>query len=84
MDVAYTYFNGPNPSAVANPQVAIALQKYITHFAEHGTPNEVGVKSFPMYGSGATVQDLNITGISEIMDPTANYRCNWWQKVLYQ
>lgn len=36
-----------------------------------------------MYGSNATVQNLNITGITEQMDPTANYRCDWWQKALY-
>lgn len=83
-DVPYTYFNGPNPSAVKNDAVAIALQEYITHFAETGTPNEAGVKYFPMYGANATVQDLNITGISDVMDPAANYRCDWWQKALWQ
>ena len=82
-DVPYTYFNGPNPVNVLNTEIAIALQEYITHFAETGSPNEAGVPFFPMYGSNATVQVLNITGISETMDPTANYRCDWWQKMLY-
>ena len=82
-DVAYTYYNGPDPSVLSS-QIAIALQEYITNFAEKGSPNEPGIPHFQMYGPHATVQDLNITGITEVMDPTANYRCNWWQKALYQ
>ncbi|TKA66081.1 hypothetical protein B0A55_09460 [Friedmanniomyces simplex] len=81
-DIPYTYYNGASAS-VASVQVAIAMQEYITHFAETGSPNEAGVPYFVMYGQNATVQDLNITGISEIMDPTANARCDWWQKALY-
>lgn len=82
-DVAYTYFNGPNPENVQNPKIAIALQEYITSFAMDGNPNEAGVPHFPLYGDDATVQILNITGISQGMDPVANQRCNWWQKGLY-
>ena len=48
-----------------------------------GSPNEAGVPYFVMYGSNATVQNLNITGISETLDPAANQRCDWWQKALY-
>ena len=81
-DIPYTYYNGPN-SDVVTP-IAIALQEYLTAFAETGTPNEAGVPFFPLYGSGATVQVLNITGISQAMDPAANYRCDWWQKGLYE
>ncbi|KAK0908592.1 hypothetical protein LTR91_022925 [Friedmanniomyces endolithicus] len=81
-DIPYTYFNGPSPS-VLSPPIAIALQEYITHFAETGSPNEAGVPYFVMYGQNATVQDLNITGISEVRDPTANARCDFWQKALY-
>lgn len=81
-DVPYTYYNGPSSSVLSTP-IAIALQEYITHFAETGNPNEPGVPHFIMYGNNATVQDLNITGITEMMDPAATYRCNWWQKALY-
>ena len=84
MDIPYTFYNGPNPSAVISPKIAMALQEYITNFAEKGSPNGPGVPHFQMYGPDATVQDLNITGISELMDPAANYRCDWWQKALYQ
>ncbi|KAK4549100.1 hypothetical protein LTR36_007556 [Oleoguttula mirabilis] len=81
-DIPYTYYNG-NSSTVLNASIAIALQEYITHFAETGTPNEAGVPYFVMYGANSTVQDLNISSITEVMDPTANQRCNWWQKALY-
>lgn len=82
-DIAYTYYNGPNPTEVIAPKIAMALQEYITNFAETGSPNQAGVPHFQMYGEDATVQNLNVTGIDEIMDPTANYRCNWWQRALY-
>jgi len=91
-DVQYTYYTGdgePQLSATAtgggvvDPAVAIALQDYITHFAETGTPDEAGVPFFPMYGGNATIQVLNVTGIRDAVDPAANARCDWWQKGLY-
>ncbi|KAK3720604.1 hypothetical protein LTR37_003653 [Vermiconidia calcicola] len=82
-DIPYSYFNGPNPDEVAVPRIAIALQEYITNFAMTGTPNGPGVPNFPIYGPQATVQELNVTGITQTTDPTANYRCNWWQKALF-
>ena len=82
LDVPYTYYNGPNPSVLSDT-VAIALQKYITQWAENANPNEPGVPFFPIYGNNATVQDLNITRIGDATDLAANYRCDWWQKGLY-
>ena len=82
MDIPYTYYNGDN-TTILSPAIAIALQEYITEFAMSGSPNEAGVPYFPMYQVNATVQDLNITGISQTFDPAANARCNWWQKALY-
>ncbi|EMD00258.1 hypothetical protein BAUCODRAFT_145551 [Baudoinia panamericana UAMH 10762] len=81
-DVAYTYYNGPSAS-VLNSTVAVTLQQYITRFAETGMPNEAGAPYFNMYGSNATVEVLNVSRISAAMDPTANQRCNFWQKALY-
>ncbi|CAK3971205.1 carboxylesterase family [Lecanosticta acicola] len=81
-DVAYTFFNGPN-SAVTAPSVALALQEYITHFAEFGYPSEKGVPFFPLYGGNASVQVLNVSSIRQARDDAANERCNWWQKALY-
>ena len=83
-DVPYSFYNGPNPLVIADP-IAVALQEYLTGFAESGTPNEPGiVPQFNIYGQGSEVQNLNITGIEEIRDPTANARCLWWQQALYE
>jgi len=81
-DVVYTFFNGPNP-AVVNPQIAVALQEYLTSFAIHGVPSGPGIPLFPMYGANATEINLGATTIAEMRDPTANERCKWWQKALY-
>lgn len=84
-DIPYTYYNGNGSasSSVAVPAIAIAMQEYITHFAETGNANEAGVPFFPIYGNNATVQVLAATGISQAADPAANHRCDWWQKALY-
>ncbi|KAI5361172.1 Putative carboxylesterase, type B, carboxylesterase type B, active, alpha/Beta hydrolase [Septoria linicola] len=83
-DISYTFYNDDGASAsVINPEIAIALQEYITHFAEFGYPSETGVPHFPIYGKNATVQVLNATRIAQAVDPAANERCNWWQKGLY-
>lgn len=81
-DIPYTYYNGPSTSVISTP-VALALQKYLTDFAETGSPNGEGVPYFPMYQMNATVQDLNITGISQMRDPAANARCDYWQRAPY-
>lgn len=83
-DVPYTYYDDTGvSSSVLSPKIAIALQEYLTEFAMTGMPNEKGVPYFPMYGSNSTVQNLGATGIMGQKDPTANARCDWWQKVLY-
>ncbi|KAF7191691.1 Carboxylesterase patB [Pseudocercospora fuligena] len=79
-DVAYTYYNGAN---ITSHQTAIALQEYITNFAMTGNPNGPGVASFPVYGRNASMNVLNVTGITQEVDGTANPRCEWWQKALY-
>ncbi|KAI9841075.1 MAG: hypothetical protein M1838_003785 [Thelocarpon superellum] len=86
-DVAYTYYGSGVSSGVLplpiNATVAVALQKYITEFAETGAPSEAGVPHFDIYGPNAQVLNLGADGIDEIVDPTANTRCLWWQKALY-
>ncbi|KAL9011610.1 MAG: hypothetical protein Q9173_003556 [Seirophora scorigena] len=81
-DIPYTFFNGPN-TAVLSDATALALQAYITSFAENGLPSGSGIPSFPLYGNDSTVLKLNATSIAEVMDPAANERCLWWQKALY-
>ena len=83
-DVPYTYYNGgPANSNVANTTVALVLQDYITSFAVTGVPKREGDPEFQMYSNQSTILNLNITSISEILDPTANARCLFWQKGLY-
>ncbi|KAF2704258.1 carboxylesterase family protein-like protein [Pleomassaria siparia CBS 279.74] len=86
-DVAYTYYDDgavstTNPLEVTNRTVAIALQEFITSFAENGVPEAQGIMKFQIYGPDAQVLDLNITGIEEVRDSNANARCDWWQKGL--
>jgi acetylcholinesterase len=83
-DVPYTYYTGGALSqSVINRTVAVALQEFITSFAEDGRPAADGVRQFNMYGPDAAVLELNITGIDEVRDSNANARCNWWQKALF-
>ncbi|EON65216.1 hypothetical protein W97_04453 [Coniosporium apollinis CBS 100218] len=84
-DVAYTYYNGPSRSVV-NQTVALVLQEFITSFAATGRPSAEGVEGVPMfdlYGPEASIVNLNVTGITDGIDRTANERCLWWQKALY-
>ena len=80
-DVEYTFYNGGDD--IRNRTVAIALQDYITSFAEEGAPEAPGITMFNMYGDDASVLRLNITGIDEIRDSNANKRCDWWQLALF-
>lgn len=81
-DVPYTFFNGPSP-AVTSDSTALALQEYITSFAENGVPSGKGIPRFPLYGNDSQIIDLNVTSITAFKDPSANERCLWWQKALY-
>ena len=80
-DVNYTYYDGSNPAVIA-PKIAIALQEYITSFAETGVPVAKGTPIFPQHGPNSQLQLLNITGITTMTDPTSARRCDWWQKGL--
>ena len=81
-DVPSTFFRGPNP-AVLNDTIAVALQEYLTSFAQTGAPSGPGIPTFPLYGSASEIVNFNTSRISYITDPTQNARCNWWQKALY-
>lgn len=90
LDIAYTFYNdGPGSTVFGTPvdaTVSVALQEYITNFVMTGSPNNntYSPPVFPMNGENFQVQFLNITGLGmQIKDPTANERCDWWQKALY-
>ena len=86
-DTSYTYFTGGAasnvPLGVANVTIAIALQRFITSFAEKGRPSADGIRQFNMYGLNASILRLNVTDIDETRDSNANARCSWWQKALF-
>ncbi|KAL9106968.1 MAG: hypothetical protein Q9227_008091 [Pyrenula ochraceoflavens] len=86
-DIPFTFYNGGGQSgSIPFPQVAVALQKYITDFVINGSPGgngTAGLPYFPMWTGAANEQDLNATMITTMRDPTANERCQWWQKALY-
>lgn len=88
-DIGYTFYDNTGPSLsslLLNTTVAVALQDYITTFAQNGAPSSpdvVGLPKFAMYGADASVQDLGLTNLNAVTDPNANSRCQWWQKALY-
>jgi len=81
-DIVSTFYNGQGNvvSEGSIEQVAQGLQGYIVNFAKTGNPNGKGLPSFPKYGSGSTELELNYTGFKAQVDPSANARCDWWQK----
>ena len=73
-------------SLLLNVTAAEILQDWITTFAQHGqpsTPGITGIPKFNMYGSNSTVEDLGLSDVTYMSDPTSNYRCAFWQKALY-
>ena len=88
-DIAYTFYNNGNADParlLLNTTVAVALQDYITTFAQTGVPSAPdvqGVPEFRLYGPDSQVQDLQQASISSLTDPQQTYRCQWWQKALY-
>lgn len=84
-DVAYTFYDGQGDDLSIGLVSAIAQvqQAYITNFVMTGDPNGPGVPSFPMQGMNSSLNAWNVTGVMTITDPTANERCEFWQKALY-
>ncbi|RDW61637.1 hypothetical protein BP5796_11529 [Coleophoma crateriformis] len=87
-DVPYTFFNGPI-STVKNGTLAMTLQRYLTGFADKGTPNQAGLPYWTEYGTAGKVLNFNVTesnsvSLDTIVDTaTVNIRCDWWQQGLY-
>lgn len=81
-DVSYTFYDG-NPSSVVNKTVALAMQDYITSFAETGKPKSSVGPKFERYGDNSRLLNLKLSDITMIKDPTDNRRCLFWQQVPY-
>jgi carboxylesterase type B len=94
-DLSYTFYNDgglrrPDLSkldtGLQNVTVALALQDWIVTFTRDGVPSSPdvqGIPKFTLYGPDAMIENLNLTRITQIMDPAADPRCRWWQKALY-
>lgn len=81
-DNPYVFYDGEN-ARVTNSSLAITIQKYITNFVLSGKPNSNGLPAFGVTGNGSLIEQFNLTSVTRVKDPTANARCNWWQKALY-
>ena len=88
-DIVYTFYNNDGVDIgdlLLNTTVAVALQDWITTFAQSGAPSApevTGIPNFQLYGPDSQVEDLGLSSITEIMDPQQTNRCQWWQKALY-
>ncbi|KAM0511442.1 hypothetical protein ACHAPE_009881 [Trichoderma viride] len=76
------FSNGPTPGV--DPQVSSVLKSLIGGFVSHGSPNKspTGLTA-PPYGHDSSILNILVNASSVIRDPTANKRCDWWQKALY-
>ena len=87
LDLGYTFYTGlevePVFGTTINETVAVALQQYLTSFAQNGEPKANQLPDFPLYGSAATELNINISVIDTIRDSTANQRCRYWQNAPY-
>ncbi len=82
-DTSYIFYDsGADPGV--NTTLAALLQRYITRFAEVGTPNGPGLPGF-VTNRNFTVQNFNDSYIGPIRDEAGSGpRCAWWQLGLYR
>lgn len=81
-DVSYTFYN-KDTSSVLNTDVALAMQDYITSFAQTGKPTSNVGPEFERYGDNSRLMNLGLVDMSMMEDPTDNVRCLFWQQVPY-
>ncbi|KAI9822720.1 MAG: hypothetical protein M1826_000424 [Phylliscum demangeonii] len=69
---------------VADPNLAADWQEYLTSFVVNGMPTTRGGRVLPdQYGQASRVMGFGVHGAGQIIDPSANDRCRWWQRGLY-
>ncbi|EHK46756.1 uncharacterized protein TrAtP1_005268 [Trichoderma atroviride] len=76
------FSNGPTPGV--DPEVSSILKNIVGGFVSSGSPNKspAGITA-PPYGQDSSIVNILVNASSVIRDPTANKRCDWWQKALY-
>ncbi|KAM0803852.1 Alpha/Beta hydrolase protein [Usnea florida] len=83
-DLSYLFYDNGTAAMVSNTTLAVLLQRYITRFAETGSPNAPDLPPFAT-NENQIVQNLNSSYIGPIMDESiSRYRCAYWQEALYR
>ena len=83
-DTSYIFYDNGTAPMVSNTTLAVLLQRYITRFAETGSPNAPDLPPF-VTNENHIVQNLNSSYIGPIVDERlSRYRCAYWQEALYR
>lgn len=82
-DQALLFSNGPTPGV--DPELASIAKNAVAGFVNNGSPDKSPISdiTIPAYGQNDLILNLLVNASSIIRDPTANERCDWWQKALY-
>lgn len=76
------FSRGPTPGV--NPQASRTMKNIVAGFVDNGSPNKSpSGLSAPLYGQDSSIPNILVNASSVNYDPTANKRCDWWQKALY-
>ncbi|KAK5994298.1 Carboxylesterase patB [Cladobotryum mycophilum] len=79
----YVFGRGPTPGVDA--EIASVIQYAIAGFAIDGVPRKspTSALSFSPYAKGQKLLSFAVGSSQLIRDPSANDRCDWWQKAQY-
>ena len=81
-DLAYTYYpTGTTPGFY--PEIAIALQGYLTQFVLKGNPNGNRLPNWPTFSQQANAIDFTTSGVELTTSDAANGRCTFWNQGSY-
>lgn len=92
-DVAYLFYNGPDPGDAGEEMydtalgpvavsAAVVFQGYVVNFIKSGNPSGQGLPEFPKANDG-TMLIFGNEGVGVAPDDTDNERCEWLQSVPY-
>jgi hypothetical protein len=82
VDLAYTFYKGPDAPNVKNDTLAYMFQSYMTN-PIFGGPNGSGggLPRMDVYGVANTVLGINISSLVPLRDPAARRECYWLQRL---